>query len=402
MRGDLENANREVEDLRARLAESEAARENLVSRRAAEFENSRRTTTSAVVESNPETQIALLMALAEKQVAAKHLTLPESGNALLTYKEILRIAPNHEVARSRIQWIAAQFRRWAVAAMERGDRTKALFYYQRLLVVGPNDTAAREALLGLIEPGGNDISPPENPSVAVPQKSVWELESTNEPASLFAAVTQGNLRALDRALNAGLPVDARAEDGSTPLFTATRAGAKSMVVELIHRGARVNARDYDGDSPLSVSARRGSVDIAQTLIAEGADVNLRNYDGKTPLMEAAWHGHADVALELVFQGAEINATDDAGRSALLHAVSNGRLDVAQALLVHGANVNVRNGEGWTALMSAANNGDAATVRALVDHGADVHAANETGTTALMIAENGEFADVAKILRGESR
>ena len=399
LRAELGAAKREAEDLRARLAEAEESPAALASRSIGENESSRQATGSATNESDPATRIALLLARGEEQIVAKHLTLPESGNALLTYQEVLRIAPDHEVAQSRIQWIAKQFRTWAAAAVERGDRKKALFYYQRLLVVEPENESAREALLGLIEPGGKAPSPAENENVA-PPATVWDSEPENHAATLFTAVTRGNVRALDQALNGSTSVDVKAEDGSTALFTAVRAGSRSMVDALINRGAHVNAQDYDGDSPLSVSARHGNSDIVQALLAEGADVNSRNYDGKTPLMEAAWHGHADAALELVYRGAQINATDDAGRSALHHSVGNGRLDVAQALLVHGAIVNLRDGDGWTALMNAAKNGDAATVRALVDHGADINSTNQTGSTALTVAESGGYADVAKILRGE--
>ncbi len=399
LRAELKAANRETEDLRARLAKVEASRAATASRDIGNDERSGQAVDSPSSKSDPATRIALLLARGKEQIAAKHLTLPESDNALLTYQEILRIAPDHEIAQSRIQWIAKQFRIWAAAAVERGDRTKALFYFQRLLVVEPEDEAAREALLGLITPGGKNPSPTENEDVA-PPASVWGTDPANRATTLFTAVTGGNVRALDQILKQSVSIDVKAEDGSTALFTAVRSDNQPMVDALIDRGAQVNAQDYDGDSPLSVSARQRNSDIVQALLSKGAKVDSRNYDGKTPLMEAAWHGHAEAALELVYRGATINATDDAGRSALHHSVGNGRLDVAQALLVHGANVNLRDGDGWTALMSAAKNGDLATVRALMDHGADVDAANQKGNTALTIAVDGGYSEIANILRGE--
>src|SRR5262245_30987183 len=74
---------------------------------------------------------------------------------------------------------------------------------------------------------------------------------------------------------------------------------------------RVNARQQDGSTPIMSAAIRGFPDLAKLLIDSGADVNMGQYDGWMPL-HAAVHdgndeGHCEVARILIAHGAKIEA-----------------------------------------------------------------------------------------------
>ena len=78
----------------------------------------------------------------------------------------------------------------------------------------------------------------------------------------------------------------------------------------------VNARDNDGYTPLHRAAYGGHCKTADFLISHGANVNAKTQDGWTPLHAAAHWDQRDMCELLLNLGAEINATTDGGNTAL--------------------------------------------------------------------------------------
>lgn len=64
--------------------------------------------------------------------------------------------------------------------------------------------------------------------------------------------------------------------------------ALAIVKTAIERGVDVNAKNDDGDTALHGAAFRNSVPLVKYLVEHGADVEARNSVGWTPLMEAHW------------------------------------------------------------------------------------------------------------------
>src|SRR6266851_3191368 len=61
--------------------------------------------------------------------------------------------------------------------------------------------------------------------------------------ALWAAVRNGDLKAIEAALDKGADVNAKSEIGITALWIATSKGKLDVIELLVRRGADVNARD---------------------------------------------------------------------------------------------------------------------------------------------------------------
>ena len=105
--------------------------------------------------------------------------------------------------------------------------------------------------------------------------------------------------------NAGL-IDARDQDGSTPLHCAIWKGHEAVVALLLESGADVNAHnqnDHWGTTPLHAAAHANQARIAQLLIDHGAKVNAPDIEGRTPLFHTTFHKAKAVAKILEKYGA---------------------------------------------------------------------------------------------------
>src|SRR5262245_15627828 len=115
--------------------------------------------------------------------------------------------------------------------------------------------------------------------------------------ALFDAARDGDVAAVARLLDSGVPVDARSRYGATALFFACDKQHVDVVRILLERGADVNATDtFYKATAFEFVVLRGGRDIARLMIEKGA---------KTPhdaLPLAVKANDADLARAIVARG----------------------------------------------------------------------------------------------------
>lgn len=206
--------------------------------------------------------------------------------------------------------------------------------------------------------------------------------------SIHLAAAYNDLGKVRQCLCLGSNVDARAEDGSTPLIVCSENGHLALVQYLLTQRADVNLVDREGASALTVAASNGHLGICELLIQKGAldliDKPLLN-DRSTALIAAARRGHLQVVKRLLKARANATLVDREGLSALNYAIRGGHEEVVSALLEAGVSVNVASNDGSTPLLDAVDYNRVCVVRNLLRRGADPSKGNSRGTTPLHLS-----------------
>jgi outer membrane protein assembly factor BamB len=174
---------------------------------------------------------------------------------------------------------------------------------------------------------------------------------------LWAAVRNGDTKAIRAALDSGADVNARNEMGVTALWIAASKGKLEVIDLLLDRGADVNARDgiwYQ--TPLSISlggfGGLGNAEGVKRFLKAGAK------DVDAAAMTAAARGNVTL-LQLVLDSGKV--TGDA-LDAALYATSESRKEVRELLTKAGAKqpppADAKDREAWAALAGTYENDNA--------------------------------------------
>jgi cytohesin len=156
----------------------------------------------------------------------------------------------------------------------------------------------------------------------------------------------------------------------TPLHDACQLGPVEIVELLCDVGhANIEARNDEGFTPLQVAAFHGSADIICALLERKADASSLGNDNITALHRAAFNNHPEAAQALIRGGADCNFRGQRGITPLHAAAEEGDPSIVSMLLDAGADVNARRDDGVTPLGIAVYRGDEAIVRMLLQRGA---------------------------------
>jgi hypothetical protein len=187
--------------------------------------------------------------------------------------------------------------------------------------------------------------------------------------NIHEAAEYGDIEQIKHFLDKGVDINARNEDGETPLHFAAHYNNKSMIEFLMANGAAVDARDDIGETPLYNAAWSGETTSVNALIKHGADVNAKNIDGDTPLHEAVHMGRKSTVKILLANGADVNIKNNMDQPPLWEAVRWGRKDLTKLLIENGAEVNFTDKNSRTPLSIAIEEKYKGIEKLLRQHGA---------------------------------
>jgi hypothetical protein len=124
-----------------------------------------------------------------------------------------------------------------------------------------------------------------------------KLATPNGRTLLHYAAYIGDAALVDALADRGANLDAPAAGVflSPPIVQAILGGRMATLERLISRGANVNARLDDGSTPLHEAAQLGEEAMVRRLIQAGADPNAVRRDGRSPRALAAAQGHPRIA-----------------------------------------------------------------------------------------------------------
>ena len=124
----------------------------------------------------------------------------------------------------------------------------------------------------------------------------------NYSTLLHRASHSGQVKAAQLLLEHGANINARNEEGHTPLhrvLTSLKDDAWTSFFDtiqlLLDHGADVDALDDAQSTPLHVASEYGNAKAARLLLEHGANVHLQNNEGHAPSQVASAEGHEEIA-----------------------------------------------------------------------------------------------------------
>lgn len=102
------------------------------------------------------------------------------------------------------------------------------------------------------------------------KKPVKTIEPAQSVQSLHEAAAAGDIEQIKSLISAGADLNAKANDGTTPLHYAVILAKKDVTELLIANGADVNAKDNEGRTPLYWAKEQNNTELAELLRKHGA------------------------------------------------------------------------------------------------------------------------------------
>jgi ankyrin repeat protein len=232
---------------------------------------------------------------------------------------------------------------------------------------------------------------------------------------IHAYAANGDIAGLKTEFAKNASLEARDEDGRTPLMVAVESGGADLrtLQFLIEHGADVNALTSPKEkdrvrSVLGIAAKTASLERIKLLVESGADLNYVSPSGYSILLDALYRSfteNRDDQLQLldflVASGAPLDAVSKYDESLLSVASNRGEFRLVKFFLDHGADPEPL---GWSPLFFAVAGNNLHDVKKLLDDGASLDERDDWERTPFLLSVHAGHQNIAKLLleRGSDR
>ncbi len=199
------------------------------------------------------------------------------------------------------------------------------------------------------------------------------LKTQKGVTALMVAARRGNIKCVERLLEAGAELDLKDRASKTALHHAVSSGNLTVVKLLLDRGCNVDGLvNKRGCTPLHEAIMDNKIDIAKTLLDRGANSDVIMSNRETVLHLAVTSGNPDLVELCVRKGADVNATTALRETPLIMAARNGCCEICQKLLQYSANMDMQDQNRETALSLSVYYRRPDSTRLLICHGANLN------------------------------
>jgi ankyrin repeat protein len=216
--------------------------------------------------------------------------------------------------------------------------------------------------------------------------ALWLEAAANEDEMMLALLS-----------GSGLDPDCSEGDGKTALHYAATMGLSQAIGPLVKLGPKVNARDQEGITPLQRSIEGDHFDCATELLVAGARANTTDPEG-TLMLHLAYEVHADLATLLLEYGSyPVKAPDGIPilryvpdpswleHCPFIHAILDGNLTSALTLCASQTARGEKGPAGLTPLTAAIASGNNTVATWLITSGFPLDQRDDEGNTPLHVA-----------------